>query len=154
MKRHILACLLVLASCAALAQDVESLADDTVVIEGTGAARGTRVVFVTKSVASSEIYPDAKPGQFPRNVRIITALSIAVKGKPIFVSRSVFADLAFVHYAELRRNLLIIQAGDASESRNARISFDDLRVLRRSIYVGTDEKDLLERTTYHKVVYE
>jgi hypothetical protein len=76
-----------------------------------------------------------------------------MNGKPVFVFRSVYADLGDLNDAELivgkQISILKLSAGDGAEGYFAKIEFDGKSVRRRTLYVGPDEPS--EETVYHIV---
>jgi len=79
-------------------------------------------------------------------------MTISVNRRPLFVARSVYADLADLNLASLRRQkdgqfVLILNGGDASESYAAKIFFDEERV-RQRIIVSNEARQTVQATTY------
>lgn len=84
---------------------------------------------------------------------VIDGLEIAVAGEPVFVPRSVFADLADVNDAKLviRKGgyVLFLTGGDASESYVLKVVFNRKRVTFRSLTSGEFPDHPLQETIYH-----
>jgi hypothetical protein len=87
---------------------------------------------------------------------IIDGIDITVNGKPLFMPRSVFCDLADLNRAkvriELNKSILTLTGGDASESYIATIEFDKDRIKHRSLAPGEAPNEPLQETTYHEVI--
>ncbi|HWG10315.1 MAG TPA: hypothetical protein VN693_02330 [Rhodanobacteraceae bacterium] len=85
---------------------------------------------------------------------IVDRISITVNGHSLFISRSLFCDLADVNRAKIIRRkggyVLLLEAGDASGAYEAKIDFDTARVIRRLLIDGETNKPL-EATTYYRV---
>lgn len=81
----------------------------------------------------------------------IDSLNLFVDDKPLFVPRSVFADLADAGAMSLAArsglNVLTISGGDASEGYTVRIYFDGSRLLRRELYAN-EANHLTQETIY------
>ncbi len=84
---------------------------------------------------------------------IVDRLDITVNGRPLFVPRSVFTDLADLTKAEVtkgkRRPVLTLYGGDASEGYIVKIEFDSTQVLRRTLSSTLTPATPLQETTYH-----
>jgi hypothetical protein len=79
-------------------------------------------------------------------------VEISVNGNPLFVVRSVYADLADVGVASLRQQkkgqfVLTLSGGDASESYTVEVTFDESLVRQRTLKSNLD-RQILQRTTY------
>jgi hypothetical protein len=84
---------------------------------------------------------------------IVDRVEIMVNGKPLFIPRSTFCDLADLHKAEIRADekgpILTLYGGDASESYMVKIEFDETRVKRRTLSTVMSADQPLQETTYH-----
>lgn len=84
---------------------------------------------------------------------VVDSIEISVAGAPVFVPRSVFADLADVNNAELAmekgRYVLTLIGGDASESYIVKIVFNRTRITYRSLTSGEFPEHPLQETIYH-----
>ena len=87
---------------------------------------------------------------------IVDRVDITVNGKPLFVPRSAFCDLADLNEAEVKADeegsILKLGGGDASESYIAKIEFDATHVRRRTLSSATEPDQPLQETIYHVVV--
>lgn len=83
---------------------------------------------------------------------IVRAIKIAVRGKQIFVPRSVYADIVNPRTAnvgaENGADVLAIGGGDGAESYTVKINFNSERVTRRRLYSSLDESAPTEDTQY------
>lgn len=83
---------------------------------------------------------------------LVDSLKISVNGKPVFVWRSVFCDLADLNDAEISiagtTAKLTLTGGDASESYIAKIYFDKENVTRRTVAGGEDPDSIIQDTRY------
>jgi hypothetical protein len=81
----------------------------------------------------------------------IDYLEILIDGNPLFVARSVYADLADVNTASLGQEkgkfVLILNGGDASESYTVEISFDGQQVKQR-IFRANESGQVMQKTIY------
>jgi hypothetical protein len=82
----------------------------------------------------------------------IDYLEISVNGNALFVSRSVYADLADVGVASVRQTkigqfVLTLGGGDASESYTVEITFDRNRVRERRL-MSNLTREVMQRTIY------
>ncbi len=84
---------------------------------------------------------------------VVDDIEIFVNGKPIFVPRSAFCDLADLNTAEIRieqkKSILTLNGGDASESYIVKIDFDAERVKSRRLSSSMAPDKLLQETVYH-----
>jgi hypothetical protein len=87
---------------------------------------------------------------------IVDRLDILVNGRPLFVPRSAFADIADLNKAEITITksdfILKLDGGDASEGYIAKLEFNAIRVKRRTLASGTLPDQPLQETIYHVVV--
>jgi hypothetical protein len=87
---------------------------------------------------------------------LVDHLTITVNGRPLFIPRSIFCDLADLTSAELRasepRSALILYGGDASEAYIVKIEFDATQVKSRTLSSGLSPSEPLQETIYHAVV--
>ena len=78
-------------------------------------------------------------------------LEIFVNGQPLFVARSVYADLADVNKAKLQRKkgqfILTLDGGDASESFTLALFFDE-QLIKKRILKSNEANQVLQETTY------
>jgi len=83
---------------------------------------------------------------------VVDGLEIEVAEKPVFVPRSVFADLADVNDAKLVMQkgayVLLLTGGDASESYIVKIMFNSQRVTYRSLTSGEFPGHPIQETIY------
>lgn len=125
-----------------------------------GASGSTKVAVAISTVVgkTADVVPDAEPGQFPPELRVVKALSIQVNGKPILVPRSAYVDLVWVRSARLtvraRGGELLIRGGDASESYSMKLTFDWSRVRTRAVYSPLAPATPLEESRYHGVAMQ
>ena len=102
-------------SCLAHAQSVTNITDDVTRMSATSPNRAVEVVLDSRLAKTTDVFPDAAPGQFPDRFRVVRSLKIKVNGHEIFIPHSVYADLAWVATAELKlgkpRDLLVITGG-------------------------------------------
>jgi hypothetical protein len=93
-----------------------------------------------------------------RSYTAIKDLNISVNNHPVFVARSVFADLVAPREASLRfagnRFVLEILGGDASESYFLHIDFDNKEVNRRTYYSALVPDKPTQETYYWSRVLE
>jgi hypothetical protein len=88
---------------------------------------------------------------------LVDLVEIEVSAKDVLVPRSVFADVADVHWATLRQAqddkfVLIFVCGDASETYTLEVTFDREMVLQRErIESGAQLGEISERTSYFKL---
>jgi len=86
---------------------------------------------------------------------IVDYLDISVNGKPVFVPRSVFSDLADLNTAEIRRDgngaELTLNGGDASESYTIEILLNKAFIKSRTLIDGESGKTL-QKTNYFQVI--
>jgi hypothetical protein len=87
---------------------------------------------------------------------IVETIKIVKNGKPVFVWRSVYADLGDLNDATLiigkEISTLELSVGDGAEGYFVKIEFDGKSVRRRTIHLDTDEpSDQTEQTVYHMV---
>jgi hypothetical protein len=105
---------------------------------------------------------DERPAVLPSNCTyskfpcsLVDSITIAVNGQPLFIPRSVFADLADVYKASItlagKIGSLRLDGGDGSEGYIAIIEFDASRVRRRSLASGTMPTRPLQETIYHSL---
>jgi hypothetical protein len=89
---------------------------------------------------------------------LVDYIDITANGKPVFVNRSVFADLADLNRAEIKidgqKAILIIEAGDASESYVLKILFDAERVIKREMFDGESGNSKSQETNYYQVTLD
>jgi hypothetical protein len=88
--------------------------------------------------------------QFPCSP--VDHLDISINGNPLFVARSVYADLADVGVVSLRQQkkglfVLTMAGGDASESYTVEITFD-INLVRQRTFMSNEVKQVTQRTTY------
>ena len=85
---------------------------------------------------------------------IVDSIRIVVNGKPVFVFRSVYADLGDLNDAELivgkAVSFLKLSGADGAEGYDVKIEFDGKSVRRRTVY-GLVPDEPAEQTTYHMV---
>lgn len=79
-------------------------------------------------------------------------LEISVNGNPLFVARSVYADLADVAEASLRQNkkgqfVLTLNGGDASESYTVEVTFDQ-NLVRERTFASNEARKVMQKTIY------
>jgi hypothetical protein len=87
---------------------------------------------------------------------LVDRIDIIVNGSPLFVPRSVFADLADLKKASLvklneKKSLLRLDGGDGSDGFIVNIEFDASRVLRRTLSPGSMPDKPLQETVYNVV---
>lgn len=84
---------------------------------------------------------------------VVDYLEIAVDGKPLFIYRSVYADLADVNRVSLQQKngqfTLTLEGGDASESYRAEILFTSKLILKR-IITNSESGEVAQETRYFK----
>ncbi len=87
---------------------------------------------------------------------IVDQVDITVDGNPLFVQRSIFADLADLNKAEIRiggkGRGLTLYGGDASESYIVKIAFDSTQIKSRTVSSGISPGHVLQETIYHQDV--
>jgi hypothetical protein len=80
---------------------------------------------------------------------VFDRIDITVNGKPLFVPRSAFCDLADLNYAEIevdqKASFLRLGGGDASEAYRAKIEFDATGVKRRTLSSDTEPNQPLQK---------
>lgn len=85
---------------------------------------------------------------------IVDCMDISVNGKPIFVPRSAFSDLADLNEVtikiEKKKIIIKIIGGDASESYIVKIDLNSERIIHRSLVSGEFPDEILEETIYPK----
>jgi hypothetical protein len=83
---------------------------------------------------------------------VVDAIAVSLKGKALFVPRSVFCDLADVNTASLKAAasgwVLTLVGGDASESYGLAIEFDAQHISRRTFTDGESGQKLQETKYY------
>lgn len=84
---------------------------------------------------------------------IVDYIDIVINGNPVFVSRSVFCNLADLNTAQIKigkkKSILTLTGGDASESYIVKIEFDAKRVKYRSLAPSDTPNEPLQETIYH-----
>ena len=89
---------------------------------------------------------------------IVDRIEISVSGKPVFVPRSAFCDLADLSRADISvakdGATLKLAGGDGAESFIVKIDFDAKRVKRRTVEGGESGGQLSQETIYHAEVFE
>jgi hypothetical protein len=87
---------------------------------------------------------------------VVDRIDITVNGKPLFVPRSAFCDLADLNDAQIelskKGSILTLGGGDASETYVAKIEFDATSVKRRTLSSSLEQNRPLQETIYHVVV--
>ena len=87
---------------------------------------------------------------------IVDSIGITVDGNPLFIPRSVFADLADLNGASISTSkdvtILTLGGGDASGSFIVTIEFNATDVKRRTMWSGEDTDEPVQETTYHTIV--
>lgn len=159
--KHLVVCLVILLltrdGSAAESKPVKvELAGDSVL---NGVARG-QAVRVVISTYKRDVGRPGEPAPRVRRTNCtysrypcsqVNNLRIWVNGKELFLSRSLFADLADVGTMVLTSdagvNLLTLVGGDASESYTVKVYFDADRVEKREVY-SNEAGSLSETTTY------
>jgi len=95
------------------------------------------------------------PAQFPESVLVVRRVVISVGDVDLFVPRSIYADLLWVHEGRLRQQgkvlQLILLGGDGAESYRVVVEFDKKGVRKRTLFGGESQKPTQE-TIYYKVV--
>jgi len=100
------------------------------------------VTFWTRTIdigAQSDVYPERKftSCTYSRNpCSSVELIEIKFNDEDLFVSRSIFADLADINTASLRRKgkdqfILTLNGGDASESYTVDITFNNISIKQR-----------------------
>lgn len=83
---------------------------------------------------------------------VVDAIAVTVNGKPLFVPRSVFCDLADANTASLKAAasgwVVTLVGGDASESYGLTIEFDAKHISRRMFTDGESGQKLQETNYY------
>jgi hypothetical protein len=145
----------------------ESFAENRYPVKSTGettiAAKYPNLVIQVK-IATHEVDIGEEPSENRRYLiktnctytrypcSIVDYIDISVNGKPLYVSRSVFSDLADLNKAEIRADkdsaTLILDGGDASVLK---VSFNAKRVKSRTLIAGEFDA-VVEKTTYFQVV--
>jgi hypothetical protein len=148
----------------------ESFAENRYPVKSTGettiAAKYPNLVIQVK-IATHEVDIGEEPSENRRYLiktnctytrypcSIVDYIDISVNGKPLYVSRSVFSDLADLNKAEIRADkdsaTLILDGGDASEGYVLKVSFNAKRVKSRTLIAGEFDA-VVEKTTYFQVV--
>ena len=89
---------------------------------------------------------------------IVDSIRIIKNGNPVFVFRSVYADLGDLNDAELtigkEISTLRLSAGDGAEGYFVKIEFDDESVQRRTVGGAIDFSEPNEQTVYHVVTFD
>jgi hypothetical protein len=84
---------------------------------------------------------------------IVDYIDISVNGKPLFVPRSVFSDLADLNQAKIHADkdgaTLILNGGDASESYIMKVSFNAKNIKSRTLIDGEFDEVMQETTYFH-----
>ena len=88
---------------------------------------------------------------------VLDSLAVSVNGKPLFVARSVFCDLADVGTAELNHRgdawELTLVGGDASEAYSVMIEFTN-KFIRHRTLLDLESGQKVQETTYYQVVLD
>jgi len=87
----------------------------------------------------------------------VSNLQIWVKGKELFVPRSVFADCTDVRSMRIEKNagayVLILSGGDASEAYGVKIFFNTDQITKRDVY-DLESNSLRQTTTYMPIIVD
>lgn len=87
-----------------------------------------------------------------KEITVIQKLNISVDSHPIFVPRSVFADLVDPREASLRFEkgafVLSVGGGDGADSYTLHVYFDATKVIRRTLYSTLIPNKAVEETHY------
>lgn len=82
---------------------------------------------------------------------LVDYLEISVNDKPLFVARSVYADLADVNKVNVQQQkgvfILTVDGGDASESYRVKVIFDE-QSIRKRILMNNETGQVLQETIY------
>jgi hypothetical protein len=121
------------------------------------ASSGVRVTISTHEVQngtpSKPVIPKHSACTMSRHpCSVVDAIAVSLKGKALFVPRSVFCDLADVNTASLKAAasgwVLTLVGGDASESYGLAIEFDAQHISRRTFTDGESGQKLQETKYY------
>lgn len=89
---------------------------------------------------------------------VVDSIRIIKNANPVFVFRSVYADLGDLNDAELtigkQVSTLTLSVGDGAEGYFVKIEFDDESVRHRTVAGATDFSEPSEQTVYHMVTFD